>query len=375
MKIFIDESGIFAPIDKAAAWSTVGALTVPESSMPGLTNALRDLKRALGVDIENEIKKNRPDSNQSCFINFLKKLKHLNCTLHIATTNCSLLKESELNEHRQRIIQAINNFKEKQRSELSPEQFEKAAHHIDSTISTLEKIALQEYVQCLMQSYLQSLMIEKIIYFYSLKDPKTLSSFSWVIDQKSEKGNKFEVTYKNIMPGLIETNSVKRNKVLPVSAKTNYSYLKENYVPEDISIDNESVNYYNKIHNKDLTSIRGYLAAIDYYKILNNDMNISESSGNVGLQVVDLLVSSINRCLKGNFTNNKKMAAILGSLLLNSPRINEQAITMMILTNNNEPHEFDGEILKIIDENAIELYNENFRKNCTENLKEFEEVK
>lgn len=375
MKIFIDESGNFAPIDKATAWSSVGALTVPESSIPGLTNALRDLKRALGVDINNEIKTPRPDSNKSCFINFLKKLKHLNCTLHIATTNCSLLKESELAQHRQGNIQALNNFKEQQRSELSTEQFEKTAHHVDSTISILDKIAPQEYVQCVMQSYLQSLMIEKVIYFYSLKNPETLSTFSWDIDQKSEKGNKFEVTYKNIMPGLIEANSVKRSKVLPVTAKTDYSYLIEKYIPENITLDDESLDYYKKTHNKDLTSMRDNLAAIDYYKIFNDDMVISDSSGNVGLEVVDLLVSSVNRCLKGNFTDNNKMAKALGCLLLNSPRINEQAITMMVLTNNNETREFDDDILKLIDMSAIELYNRTSRVRCSEHLAELELAK
>ncbi|WP_099350968.1 DUF3800 domain-containing protein [Erwinia amylovora] len=243
MKIFIDESGIFSPSDKANAWATVGALTVPESSMPGLTNALRDLKNALGVDNKNEIKNPRPDSSQSCFINFLKKLKYLNCTLHVATTNCGLLKEKELVEHRKGNIQGLNNFKEQQRSILSPELFDKTSHHVDSIVSILEKISHQEYVQCVMQSYLLSMMLDKVIYFYSLKNPKTLSSFSWVIDQKNEEKSKFQLTYQNIMPGLIEVHSVRRNKVLPKTYKANYSYLKKCFCPEDTRIDDLSIEY------------------------------------------------------------------------------------------------------------------------------------
>jgi len=372
MKVYIDESGIFSPVDKANAWATVGALAVPESSMPGLTNALRDLKKALGVDNENEIKNPRPDSSKSCFINFLKKLKSLNCTLHVATTNCGLLKEHELVEHRKGNIQGLINFKEQQRSVLSAELFEKTSQHVDSIVSTLEKLSHQDYVQCVMQSYLLSMMIEKVIYFYSLKNPKTLSSFSWVIDQKNEEKSKFQLTYQNIMPGLVEVNSVKRKKVMPKSLKTNYSYLEKSFCPEDIRIDDMSVEYYKKTHNKDITPFRDNLAAIDYFKIFNEDMHFSESKGNVGLEVADLLVSSINRCLKGNFSNNEKMAKALGSLLLNSPRINEKAISMMILTNNPEPVKFEDEILNLIDANSLELYNKTFRRNCSSNLSEHE---
>lgn len=372
MKIFIDESGVFLPVDKVNSWSSVGALTVPESSMAGLSNALRDLKKALGVDCESEIKKPRPDSNKSCFINFLKKVKNLNCTLHMASTNGGLLKEKEITEHRKGNVQGLNNFKEQQRSELVPEEFNKLARHVESTISNFESIPQQEYVQCVMQSYLLSLMIEKVIYFYSFKNPESLSSFSWVIDQKSEKKNKFEITYQNVMPGLVEANSVKRSKVLPNSSKNNYHYFGEAFSSANNTVDDSTVEYYKRTHNKDISSFRDSLAVVDYFKIFNSDMQFSDSKGNVGLEVADLLVSSVNRCLKGNFSDNIKMAKILGSLLLNSPRINEKAISMMVLTNNPEPFEFDEEIINLLDANSFKLYNENFRRNCFKNLSKYE---
>ncbi len=101
-------------------------------------------------------------------------------------------------------------------------------------------------------------------------------------------------------------------------------------------------------------------------------MQFSKSTGNIGLEVADLVVSSINRCLKGNFSNNDKMARALGPLLLNSPRINESAISMMVLTNNPEPVEFEGELFDMINDYSSELYSQACRVNFSNKLSEFE---
>lgn len=371
MEIFIDESGIFAPSDKPYAWSTVAALAVPESSIHGVTNALRDLKKALNVQNDVEIKYPRPDSKQSCFINFLKKLKNLNCTLHVVTTNCSLLEKIDLSEHQKNNIKAIYNFKNKIQSDLEDSKFDRLSSHIDTTISVMQSISMQEYVQCIMQTSLVSLMLEKLFYFYALKNPQALSSFSWVIDQKSVERNRYERTFDNVLPGLVEVNSVKRSKALPIKAGTDYSYLAE-FMPDDIKLGGQDINYYRNVHGKDLTAVENNLLGIDYYKICNKDRVYSDSKDCIGLQVVDLLVSSVNRCLKTNFSDNEKMAKCLGSLLINSPRINELAASMVVLTDNDYSYEFNNELLKLMDEYSIKLYNETFRKNFTANVEKID---
>lgn len=110
MQIFIDESGIFRQSSSDNAWCSVGAIIIPDSSIAGVSNALRDLKKTLNIPLDEEIKNPRPDSKNSALINFITKLKSLKCTLHVFSAKCSLLDENDIHEHKAGNITGVKIF-------------------------------------------------------------------------------------------------------------------------------------------------------------------------------------------------------------------------------------------------------------------------
>lgn len=225
-----------------------------------------------------------------------------------------------------------------------------------------------------MQTYMISMMLEKIFYFYQLKCPHELSSFSWIIDQKNQNNSYYEEAFTKILPGLIEVNSVNRTKALFYNEeKLNYSFLLTSYGAGENEEEAlfQTIEYTRKHYGKDLSHLQQSMKAIDYNKILTEKQDFGDSSKLVGLQIADLMISSVNRCLKKNFTNNEKMAKKLGSLLLKSPRIEEMAISMINLTNKEKQRHYENLLLEIMDLHAIKIYSKNFRKNFSNNIKTF----
>jgi GGDEF domain-containing protein len=75
----------------------------------------------------------------------------------------------------------------------------------------------------------------------------------------------------------------------------------------------------------DLNNQKGYIKLFNI-SALFDEINFEDSKSSYGLQTADLLISSVNRCLKANFSENEMMAVFLGRLMLDSIYRNETAI-------------------------------------------------
>lgn len=125
----------------------------------------------------------------------------------------------------------------------------------------------------------------------------------------------------------------------------------------------DSIEESSNLFEKDMKHIQEYLIGIDNHKVLTNDFTLADSKGCFGLQSIDLLVSSVNRCLKQNFTNNEKMAASLGQLMVNSPLIKMKALGLMSFSEDRPVEHYEANIINIMDSSSRKLFTEKFRYN------------
>ncbi|MCO8098391.1 DUF3800 domain-containing protein [Acinetobacter lwoffii] len=364
MYIFIDESGLFRPTDNNRACSTIGALCVPDESMEKVENALNDLKKALDIESENEIKNPRPDCSSQPFELFITELKSLNCSFEALVTNISIDESETIIQRKNLIIKGIEKYIEKEK--LVGEEL----NHSMEVKSLLEKLSLQLFQQVYMQCHLLVGLIEKAVNFYAKLSPQSLSSFQWRLDQKGIEANarNFEKVFESLYLTIAVSSTLRSPMRFVFEEGSDFNYLLKSFCAKkcDEKLENDA-----KLYEIDVSTLKDYMHSIQLGSILAEDFKFTDSKTSHGLQIVDLLVSSTNRCLKRNFTDNEKMARLLGGLMINSPDYEKYAIRTV---------RFDGSIshakgaedtiklYKLMDQSSNKVFTEQFKKNLFINM-------
>lgn len=371
MYIFIDESGIFLPDVNGSAWSTAGAIIIPQRNYKKVERALIKLKASCNIDKNQEIKRNRPDSTSREFIEFIDILKKLGCTLHVASIRSADMCVSGVDLDRKSRIQAILQAGENNGN------YNQETPHIKEIILNLNKLKPQQYAQLIIQMYMVDVLIEKVLSFYSKNIPTELSLFKWVIDQKEVIETNYDKLFKQLLPDIIYASSIRKPK--GIIDGPGIFYLKHRYGYSDD--DNDHFEYIRKTFKMDTSFLEKHGIPFSFHKMISSDLSMGDSALHTGLQVVDLLTSSLNRCLKLNFTDNEIMAQKIGALLVNSPRIDEDAFMLYKFPTSQEKsmqsqdhknmHYFTDEqltIFKALNDNAYRLYSEDFKVNFSKNV-------
>ncbi|MEH8141109.1 hypothetical protein Q7I15_10665 [Aeromonas veronii] len=248
--------------------------------------------------------------------------------------------------------------------------------HIKEIIFNLNKLKPQQYAQLIIQMYMVDVLIEKVLSFYSKHIPTELKLFKWVIDQKEVIETNYDKLFKELLPNVIYASSIRKLKGIIEGPGINY--LKQRYGYYDDNDDH--FEYIRKTFRSDTSYLEKYGIPVNYHKMIGSDLSMGDSALHAGLQVVDLLTSSLNRCLKLNFTDNEIMAKKIGELLVNAPRIDEDAFmlykfptshekSMQSQSYNDDLHFTDEQlkIFKILNDNAHSLYSDTFRLNFSNN--------
>lgn len=352
MHIFIDESGIFLPTSDANKWSSVGALVVPDESLQALKDALSKLKTSNGLEDIEEFKRNRPDCSSESFSIFLDTLFHLNCTLHVLSTNGSPTELSETKNYKENIKHSIRKYSSKVTS---------SASLVEELVNLIDELSDQQFCQCMLQSYMLKYLLDKVVLLYAEISPESLSTFRWKLDQKNLKETSYEVVFKHLYSGIALVSSLSQPGPICLGSQYDYSHFLAAFSPiSDKNID-DTLEESLEIFEKDLKNLQQALIAIDINKVLTHDFELADSKDCFGLQSIDLLVSSVNRCLKQNFTDNEKMAASLGQLMVNSPLIKMKALSLMSFSSDGAIEEYVENIINIMDSSSKQLFSERFR--------------
>lgn len=380
MKIYIDESGLFSKhseqnnIDKA--WCTVGAITVPHHNEKKVNCALINLKKSLNLKPTDEIKK-RPDPESACFIAFIEALKSANCTVHAMTTNRSFLCDEKTNEHKRNQIEARKRFLKLEGEKFSSEELVILQNELNIISNLIERSSFQEYNQIILQSALISFMLDKTITFYAKTAPRELSRFTWIYDRKNDTQkigvHTFESLFLKLMPPFVEVSFIRDPRGL-LNFEDGYKYFFRNFGlgSSNRGMPTEEVFKRNRIYEIDYSKHSNLMLSFDFNKLLSDASGFHDSAKNPGLQVADLVISSINRLLRGNVDNKTKVAELLGGLTVNSPRLDLPSVPMLRFYDSVEAApEFSDENLDLLNSFSRILYTPEFKKGFTETFNNF----
>jgi hypothetical protein len=304
VNIYIDESGSFVNAPTLGKWNAVAALAVPEAGWKKLDALIRQLRKQSGGPVAKEVKLNEVVEDH--YFRFLTELQKLNAVVFCTATDAGHNTNERVAEHQQFQIDAVLKHLDKMK-------YEGGLRSVELMASQLQKLSPQLYVQLICQINLMYDVVSRSITYFAQHSPSTLREFKWRVDQKSSARSDFEAAFEKLSPALLQTRSIE-DPMLMVRG-FNYSFMSQYEFP-----DGKPPEYLKENYGIDVKD------AFDIQKLVRGNMKFMDSKDSTGIQAVDLIVSGIRRCLRGEFANNELAAVCLGRLMLqavhNGPSVN-----------------------------------------------------
>ncbi len=325
MNFFIDESKLFVYTTKSNSWNVVACYVVSDNDYIHAKDIMKRLKISAGLDISDEIKINK--LNETKYIKFLKELQKLCGTFYAVATDAGLNTPEVIHSHQELQGEKIVKSKEKMK-------YEEGKQALENLKNRVVKLSPQLYVQLFCQLRLMIKVINSVIPYYIQRDPKSLSNFRWRLDQKDINKTVFENVFEILAPRIIQTKSFTDPLMMirgfDYSVMKKYEYKKNNvpkYLKEQYGLNIEE----------------GY----DIKAIIYEDIDFVDSKNNIGIQIIDLLVSGLRKCLRFGFNNNRIIAFELGKLMVQAQH-NSSPIDLICLSNNTRPAKEVENLIRIM---------------------------
>ncbi len=304
MNIYIDESGSFVNAPTIGKWNAVAALAVPEVGRRKLDALLGQL-RLKGTDpSKKEVKLNElPDDR---YFEFLTQVERLNAVVFCTATDAGLNTPERAVDHQQYQIAGVLKHLDKMK-------YEGGQRGVEMMAGQLKKLSPQLYVQLICQINLMFDVVSRSVTYFAQHSPSTLREFRWRVDQKNSARPVFEEAFERLSPPLLQSRSIEEPLIMVRGF--DYSYMTQYEFPNG-----KPPEYLKETYGIEVKD------AFDIQKIVRGNMKFMDSKDCPGIQAVDLIVSGIRRCLRGEFVNNDVAAVCLGKLMLqaihNGPSIN-----------------------------------------------------
>ena len=294
MNIYIDESGTFVNASGSGKWNAVGALVVTESNWKKLDAIVKKLIRGAAGRFAQEIKLKH--IQEETYFNFLSELEELNALLFCIATDAGLNTDASVAEHQQfQVCGVLEN--------VGRMKYEGGRTAVESLATQIRALSPQLYVQLMCQINLMHEVVSRSVTYFAQHTPSTLGHFKWSVDQKNSERPRFEETFERLWPALLQSRSIQEPLIMVEGF--DYSHMKRygypNYKPPD---------YLKEEYGVDVKE------ALDLQKMVRGNMKFVDSKTSTGVQAIDLVVSGIRRCLRGEFSDNDLAAKRLGRLML-----------------------------------------------------------
>ena len=304
MNVYIDESGSFVNAPAIGKWNAVAALAVPEAGRKKLDALVRQLRSQNAGSVAREVKLNEVIEDR--YFRFLAELEKLNAVVFCTATDAGLNTDERVAEHQQFQVNGVLKHLDKMKHEGGRRGVELMA-------SQLKKLSPQLYVQLVCQINLMFDVVSRSITYFAQHSPSTLREFRWRVDQKNSARPDFEEAFEKLSPALLQSRSIE--EPLMMVRGFNYNFMAQYEYP-----DGKPPEYLKEDYGIEVED------AFDIQKLIRGNMRFMDSKDSFGIQAVDLVVSGIRRCLRGEFSNNELAAVCLGKLMLqaahNSPSFN-----------------------------------------------------
>lgn len=266
MRTFIDEAGIF--IDPAQTnlhkVSAVGGLVIPDDTYESVLDSFRFLKQKWGIS--GEVKGN--ELNETQVNELIQELQKYNVLFDAVITDAKFLGSSTIAKHKLGFsTHLLNN--------ISPHHHPNLAQQIRGLSTTIPELSDQLYIQSLAMTSLIHRIHQHSTLFYVQRLPKELSRFKWIIDAKQQSLTKAEKWWTNVLKPVLQGMSIKDPLIMLNEADyTHYEY----FDAKDGSVG----------------------LGTDINKVMA-DLTFCNSKNEEGLQLADILTTSLRKALNGKF--------------------------------------------------------------------------
>lgn len=297
LNIYIDESGSFSDAPSHGAWNCIVAYMSPEIDRKKRIECLAQLKMSAGIPAKKEAKLKCYTELQ--IFSFLENLGQLKGVMYVVATDAGMNHAEYLLEHQK--IQV-----EKMREHLDKMIYEEGRYAVRLISNNIACLSPQLYVQLQCQfSLIDSVIRDGVLYFVQ-RTPKSLGRFRWRIDQKNTTKINYESAFEDITPGVLQSSSIKEPMAM-LKSEDYSAFNRFDYLPED------KPTYLKDIYGLEVNEDE---TATDVGKLMREDLMFVDSKKSLGVQVSDLLASSVRRCLRQEFSNNEKVAWLLGKIMV-----------------------------------------------------------
>lgn len=327
MYIFVDESGTFTFADKQNAWCTIAAYVLPESKRRPLDGLVSDLRFRHGGG--REVKLGAiPEKD---FVRFLTDLRKLGGMAFALAVDVSQHRRDEIQRHQQVQVDKIA-------QNIDRMIYEEGRRMVADLANGLSALPLQLYTQLVLQVELAYTVLKYAPLYYVQREPIALANFRWRVDQKDRIPNRYEKTFLEILPGLLQTKSLRDPMIFLKGADYRHfqrfeyeagaapTYLKDTY-GLDVDTSGDST--------------------VNVGKIINDDFSYVDSQKFSGVQVADMIASALRRVLRSNFDSPEEVALALGPNMLQAPK-GETTVRLLSLDQTGHPDEKAATLVRLI---------------------------
>jgi len=322
MNIYIDEAGIFVkPPQNKCAISAVGALIIPEKKEKIIFSKFKALKNKWGFN-DTEVKGSQLDESQINSV--IEILEKYNVMFEVVAIDMNIQNENAINTHKldraQKMISCITD-----------EFNETLIANLYKIKEEIESLSNQLYVQASLTIELLIQVFQKTMLNYSLRKPKELELFKWIVDAKNINITTSEKIWKTLILPLAQSKSF--DKPLLMIKEGDYSHYYKNRKSGDIP------NYLSEhVKDKDPNSFTELNSVY-------SDIKFTDSKNNLGVQLADILITSIRRSMNGNL--QKKCWINFGKIIVMGEK---QSITLLNMDEdtNFEKYEVNPPYFEVI---------------------------
>lgn len=322
MNIYIDEAGSFVkPKENKCAISAVGALILPENKTKIIFSKFESLKNKWGFK-DKEVKGSQ--LNESQINNVIDMLQKYNVMFEVVAIDMNIQDDDKVTAHKldraQKMVSCIT------------EEFNDILiANLHKTKAEIESLPNQLYIQASLTIELLRQVFQKTMLYYSLRKPKELEFFHWIIDEKDRRITTSEKIWKTLVLPLAQSQSF--DKPLFMIKEGNYDYFFKDRKSGDIP------NY--------LTKHIGEKDPNDFFELnsVYSNIKFENSKDNIGIQLADILTTAIRRSMVGNL--QKSGWKNFGNIIIMGET---QSITLMNMSEeaNFDKYEIDPPYFQVI---------------------------
>lgn len=320
MNIGVDESGTFVYSNAQNSWNCVAAYVYPEIHSRPIKEEVSQIIQHYAKAGQKEVKLR--DLDEAQYVDVLVRLRKWDGVLYAVATNAAANTPEVVNQHQDEQTRRILESMDKMLYESGREGLRTLARRVS-------ELPHQLYIQMISQVRLVIQIVNSAILYFVQRYPATLRRFRWRIDQKNSTRTSYEEAYLQVLPAMLQ--SVSLRDPMPMLKGADYRALDRFYFSKG-----DKPSYLRDTYGIDIGDNDD--RALNIGQLVGEDVRFIDSKSDASVQVADLLVSGLRRCLRGQFQYNDQMASLIGSLMVQGRHNNVPVKLISLGTEEREVH-------------------------------------